>query len=212
MYNHKDKLHVAKTCFSLEAHIQITIATCNEQSEVNTLSAMPGRSTETHCKNNSMVLKNQGPKTLSVLKFPHKHSEFSHGSIPGPCPTGWCSGMRCCCGEHDYAVLRLLETVCGRNVQDFGTLLQRCLECRKQNLVGHFHGIRKSRTPREMWQWRPSARGFWSKDSILPMSWESDRQKLKSDWLMFLVGKHSKPACSHAVSWVLSAALVWIVS
>lgn len=86
------------------------------------------------------------------------------------------------------------------------------LECRKQNLVGRFHGIRKSRMPREMWQWRPSARGFWGKDSTLPMSGEFDWQKFKSNWLMFLVGKNSKPVCSHAASWVLSAAPVWIVS
>lgn len=48
VYNHKGKPHMAKTCFSIEAYNQITMANYNEESEVNSpLSAPPRRSIKT---------------------------------------------------------------------------------------------------------------------------------------------------------------------
>lgn len=40
-YSHKDKLHGAKPRFSIEADKQITIGSCNEKSQVNSLPSVP---------------------------------------------------------------------------------------------------------------------------------------------------------------------------
>jgi hypothetical protein len=75
--NHKDKLHMAKACFSIEAHNDWCVFTP---------SATPGRSTKTHSKNNSLFWINRGHKTCFVfLEFSLKHSTFSHDSIVRLC-------------------------------------------------------------------------------------------------------------------------------
>lgn len=56
VYNHKDKLHVAKACFSMEANKWILIDSCNEQSDENSLLSVPGRGTKAHSTNNFCVL------------------------------------------------------------------------------------------------------------------------------------------------------------
>ena len=70
MYNHKNKLHTVKMCFSKEALKQITIAGCNEQSEVNALlSATPGRGIKAQSKNKSVFLKKLRSQDSCLVVF-----------------------------------------------------------------------------------------------------------------------------------------------
>ena len=80
VFNHKDKMRMAKTCFSMEACNQVTRTSSNDQSEVNTLlSATPGKGTKTPSKNNLVFLKKfrSQDSCLVSWKFSYKHSEFS---------------------------------------------------------------------------------------------------------------------------------------
>ena len=54
VYNHKNKLHIAKTFFTIEAHKQIMIVEMNNLKCILFYSNIPGRATKAHIKNNSV--------------------------------------------------------------------------------------------------------------------------------------------------------------
>ena len=64
--------------FFIEEYKHITIACCNEYSEINSfLAATPGRSTKIHAESHFMFGRNWDHKTLVFLEFSYKHSDFS---------------------------------------------------------------------------------------------------------------------------------------